>query len=65
MRLVIDSGEPGCAEASLQAGRLEQAGISVQFDRREPFMHTICRYRWGNLAWLVEYDRQRHLAEQQ
>ena len=39
MRLVLDSENLETPEVSEQTGRLQRAGIAVQFDRREPFMH--------------------------
>jgi len=39
VRLVVDSENLDTPEVSEQTGRLQRAGIAVQFDRREPFMH--------------------------
>ena len=39
VRLVLDSENLLTPEVAEQAGWLQQAGITVQFDRREPFMH--------------------------
>lgn len=56
VRLVIDSENLVAPEASLQAGRLEQAGISVQFDRREPFMHNKFAVIDGQVTWLGSWN---------
>lgn len=39
VRVVVDSENLETPEVSEQAGRLQRAGIPIQFDRREGFMH--------------------------
>jgi phosphatidylserine/phosphatidylglycerophosphate/cardiolipin synthase-like enzyme len=39
VRLIVDSENLEAPEVAEQTARLERAGVTVRFDRREPFMH--------------------------
>jgi len=56
VRLVVDSENLDTPEVSEQTGRLQRAGIAVQFDRREPFMHNKFIVVDGVVAWMGSWN---------
>jgi phosphatidylserine/phosphatidylglycerophosphate/cardiolipin synthase-like enzyme len=56
VRLVVDSENLETPEVSEQTGRLQRAGIVVQFDRREPFMHDKFIVIDGAVAWTGSWN---------
>jgi phosphatidylserine/phosphatidylglycerophosphate/cardiolipin synthase-like enzyme len=56
VRLVVDSENLEAPEVSEQTGRLQRAGIAVQFDRREPFMHDKFIVIDGAVTWTGSWN---------
>jgi phosphatidylserine/phosphatidylglycerophosphate/cardiolipin synthase-like enzyme len=56
VRLIVDSENLLTPEVAEQTGRLQRAGIDVQFDRREPFMHDKFVVVDGAITWLGSWN---------
>jgi phosphatidylserine/phosphatidylglycerophosphate/cardiolipin synthase-like enzyme len=56
VRLIVDSENLLTPEVSEQTGRLQQAGIAVVFDRREPFMHDKIVIVDRAVTWLGSWN---------
>jgi phosphatidylserine/phosphatidylglycerophosphate/cardiolipin synthase-like enzyme len=56
VRVVIDSENLVTPAVSAQAGLLEQAGVAVRFDRREPFMHHKFAVIDAGVTWLGSWN---------
>lgn len=56
VQVVADSENLLAPEASEQLGLLERAGVVVQFDRREPFMHHKFAVIDGRITWLGSWN---------
>ncbi|HEU5099263.1 MAG TPA: phospholipase D-like domain-containing protein [Roseiflexaceae bacterium] len=56
VRVLVDSENLEAPEVSEQTGRLQRAGIAVQFDRREPFMHDKFLVIDQAIAWTGSWN---------
>lgn len=56
VRAIVDSENLDTPEVSEQTGRLQRAGITVRFDRREPFMHDKFAIVDGAVVWTGSWN---------
>lgn len=56
VRLALDSQNLEAPEMSALAGRLEEAGVPIRFDRREPFMHDKFIVLDGAVVWAGSWN---------
>jgi phosphatidylserine/phosphatidylglycerophosphate/cardiolipin synthase-like enzyme len=56
VRAIVDSENLESPEVSAETGRLSNAGIPVQFDYREPFMHNKFVVVDGAIAWTGSWN---------
>jgi phosphatidylserine/phosphatidylglycerophosphate/cardiolipin synthase-like enzyme len=56
VRVIVDSENLDTPEVSQQTGQLQRAGIPVQFDHREPFMHNKFMVVDRAVAWTGSWN---------